>query len=122
MIFYSFNQLNNFLIFLFLGIIFAFINTTLEIIFTLKHQKKLKNIVFYSIFYIFFAIFFIFLLNFFNFGLFSITLLLSIILGFVWFKFVSKNLVVFLQNKWYTIISKNKKEPKCKPIKKKLKH
>jgi len=122
MIFYSFNQLNNFLIFLFCGIILGVINIVLEIIFTLKYAKKIKNIVFYSIFYIFFAIIFIFLLNFFNFGLFSTTLLLSIILGFVWIKYVSKNLVVFLINKWYNIISKNKKEPKCKQNKKKLKH
>ena len=121
MIFYSFNQLNNFLIFLFCGIILGLIYNIFEIIFILNYQKKLKNIVFNGIFYVFFALFFIFLINIFNFGLFSITLTLSIILGFLWFKTVSKKLVVFLKNKCYTLFKKNFKGQKCKN-KKKLKH
>ena len=121
MIFYSFNQLNNVLIFLFCGIILGFIYNTVEIIFLINYQKKIKYIVFNSIFYVFFALFFIFLINIFNFGLLSFSLLASIILGFLWFKAVSKKLVVFLKNKCYTLFNKNSKGTKCK-TKKKLKH
>ena len=66
MIFYSFNQLNNFLIFIFSGFVVAIFNSVLEIIFLINSKKNLKNIVYRCIFYIFFAILFIFLLNLFR--------------------------------------------------------
>lgn len=121
MIFYSFNQLNNVLIFIFFGLILCFIYNIFEIVFLLNLQKKLKNVILNSVFCVISALFFIILSNIFNFGLFSITLLMGSVFGFIWFKFVSKNLVVFLKNKCYTIFNKTRKGTKCKPIKKKLK-
>lgn len=109
MIFSSFNQLNNILIFIFLGIILGLIYCLIEIIFLLNLQKKLKNITINSVFYIFFALFFVFLINIFNFGIFSISLLLALILGFIWIKTLCKKLVVFLKNKWYNIFKTKRK-------------
>lgn len=114
MIFSSFNQVNNVLIFIFFGIVLCLFYITLEILFLLNFKKIFKNIIFNTFFYIFFAIIYIFLINIFNFGLFNIVLLGAFILGFIWFKIASKNLVVFLKNKWYTIISKRKQNAKPK--------
>ena len=108
MIFSTFNQLNCFLLFLYFGIILGLISKIFFILFLNKFQKIIiKNIIF-AIFYTFFSIFFVFLINFYNLGQFSYALILAYILGFLWFNFLSKNLVVFLENKWYTIIRKLK--------------
>ena len=107
MIFSTLNQLNCMLIFLVLGFACAIIFDIFIIIFQIKKsQKKLKiikKIIFESIFFAIFAIFFDIFLNFFNFGKFSITLFLSFVAGFLWFKNTSKKSVEFLQNKCYTI-------------------
>jgi len=110
MIFYSFNQLNNVLIFIFLGIVVSIIKTIINLLFLLNFSKKIKNIAINCIFYMFFTCFFVILLNIFNFGFLNITLFLSYLIGYIWFKSVTKNLVAFYQKKWYTNINKNKKE------------
>lgn len=110
MIFYSFNQLNNFLIFIFSGFFVAIFNSVLEIIFLINSKKNLKNIVFRCIFYIFFAILFVFLLNLFNFGILNLSLLLAMIIGFIWQKKLDKNLVVFFKNKWYNVLTLKRKK------------
>jgi len=112
MIFYSFNQLNTFLIFLFFGLFLELFYNILEIVFLLNSQKKLKNIIINSVFYIIFALFFVILLNIFNFGLFSIVLTATYVLGFIWLKIVSKKLVVFYQEKWYNVLNKRKTNAK----------
>lgn len=106
MIFLSLNQLNCFLIFLFYGIISCFIYKIFCILFLKNYQKKLKFIVFDAIFYTFLMIFLIFLINFLNFGKLSLALIFAFIIGFYSFKTLTKNLVVFLQNKWYNIFIK----------------
>lgn len=107
MIFYSFNQLNCFLIFIFYGIICCLIYNVFNLIFLIKFQKKFKKIIFDSIFYSFFNIFLIFLINFLNFGKINFSILLGYILGFYLTKKSTKNLLVFLENKWYNIFTKN---------------
>lgn len=106
MIFSTINQFNCFLIFLFFGIISNLIYSLFSIIFIKNYQKKFKNIIFDTIFYVFLMIFLIFLINFLNFGKLSFSILLAFILGFYSSKILTKNLVVFLQNKWYTIFNK----------------
>ncbi len=104
MIFSTQNQLNSFLIFILFGLIFGFILQILNIIFLKKYQKNFLKIIFDTIFYGFFSIFFVFLLNFFNFGKFSMTLCLASIIGFLWMKKLTKNLVAFFETKWYNFI------------------
>ena len=118
MIFSTFNQLNNFLIFIFVGLLMAFFYSILEICFLINFKKKLKNIIFNSVFYIFFAVLFVILLNIFNFGKFNISLLLATIGGYVWFRNASKNLVVFLKNKWYNTLNRLKRKTNAKQQKK----
>lgn len=112
MIFLTLNQFNNFLIFIFFGLIFGLIYNIFKIIFVIKKIDKikknifnfLKNTIFFTIFYSIFTIIFVFLLNFYNYGNFSLALLFALFLGKIWFDSISKNLVVFLQNKWYNFI------------------
>ena len=106
MIFSTINQFNCFLIFLFFGIIFNLIYNLFSILFLKKYQKKLKIIIFDAIFYSFLSIFLIFLINFLNFGKLSFSILLAFILGFYLSNILTKKLVVFFQNKWYTIFNK----------------
>lgn len=113
MIFYSFNQFNCFLIFIFCGIICCLIYDLFNLIFLIKFQKKFKKIIFDSIFYCFFNIFLIFLINFLNFGKINFSILLGFILGFSLTKKSNKNLLVFLENKWYNIFN-NKNNKGCK--------
>lgn len=108
MIFQTQNQLNTFLIILFFGLICCLFFNFIKTIFLISFTKKFKKILFCCIFYSIFACFFIFLLIFFNFGIFNISLLLAFILGFIWCNFLFKNLVVFLENKWYTTYNKIK--------------
>ena len=106
MIFSSLNQVNCFLLFLFCGIILGLIS---QIFFTLtlkKYQKIYLKIIFDTIFYAFFSIIFCFLINFFNFGQYSFALIMSYLLGDIWKKNIDKNLIVFLETKWYNIINK----------------
>lgn len=108
MIFSTFNQLNCFLIFIFFGALFGCFANVIFVIFLKEYQKNALKIIFDAIFYSFFAILFIFLINIFNFGKYSFVLLIAIILGFLFIQEVSKNLVVFLQNKWYNLLKKIK--------------
>jgi len=106
MIFNTINQFNCFLIFLFFGIIFNLIYNLFSILILKKYQKKLKIIIFDTIFYSFFSIFLIFLINFLNYGKFSFSILAATIIGFLLNNMLTKNLVVFLENKWYTLYNK----------------
>ena len=115
MIFSTQNQLDCFLIFLFCGIIFGLFLLIFNILFFRKNTKilikNITNCIFSAIFLILFAI----LLNFFNFGKFSISLLLSFFLGYLWFIWLSSNLVVFLKNKCYNVFKSKQREPSnCK--------
>lgn len=98
--------MNCFLLFLFSGIILGLIS---QMFFTLtlkKYQKIYLKIIFDAIFYTFFSIIFCFLINFFNFGQYSFALILAYVLGYIWIKNIDKNLIVFLETKWYNITSK----------------
>lgn len=106
MIFNTLNQFNCFLIFLFFGIISNLIYSLFSILFLKNYQKKIKIIIFDTIFYSFLMIFLIFLINFLNFGKLSFSILLAFICGFLSLKILTKNLVVFLENKWYTTYNK----------------
>ena len=117
MIFQTNNQTTNLIIFLFCGIIVGLISIFYFLLFTQNFQKKSVNLIIFTIFYSFFTIFFIFLTNFLNFGKFSIVLLFSFLLGYVWVKQLVKKSVVILEKKWYTIL--NKLSLKIKALKKK---
>ncbi len=108
MIFSTFNQLNSFIIFLFCGFIYGFICSIFKIIFLIKNEKIIKKSMFDCIFYAFLIVFYYFLTIFLNFGNISLVLLLSLIVGKISFEWLGRNLVVFLQNKWYNIINKRK--------------
>ena len=101
MIFSTINQLNCFILFLFFGIIFGIIYLIFSVLFLKKYQKIFQKIIFEGIFYTFFSIFYVFLINFYNFGKFSLVLIFGCVLGFLWIKFMLKNLVVFFENLWY---------------------
>ena len=120
MIFLTVNQLTCFLLFLFLGIIFALIFNLIKIIFCFNFLKNITKNIFKCVFFSIFAIIFIFFINFFNFGKISISLLLGTILGYVWFDKLATNSVVFLQNKWYNTV-KHKDKKKIKTNESKLK-
>ena len=120
MIFSSLNQLNCFLIFLFLGFLCSFIFNMFFVIFCINFSKNFKKTIFKTIFFSIFSIIFIFFINFFNFGKMSISLLLGTILGYVWFDKLATNSVVFLQNKWYNTV-KHKDKKKIKTNESKLK-
>lgn len=109
MIFSTLNQINCFILFLFFGFIFGIFFQIFSVLFLKKYQKIFQKIVFEGIFYTIFLTFLVFLLNFYNFGQFSLTLLAGYILGFLWLKKLTNNLVVFLENKWYNNIHKEKK-------------
>lgn len=130
MIFSTFNQINTFLVFLFLGVVFGFVfhfvkllyREKAEINFKNKSTKKFKiklkillkklilfkKIIINSLFYLIFGVIFAILINFYNFGIFSIVLLSSSISGFIWSYKSTKNLVVFLQKFWYTKVNERK--------------
>ena len=114
MIFITLNQLNCFLIFIFLGCIFGFIFNLFNILFLKKYQKNFLKIIFDGIFYTFFAIFYVIFLNLFNFGQFNIVLILAIILGFIWVNKMLKNLVAKIELKWYNVVTKFKRKPHAK--------
>ena len=114
MIFSTLNQLNCFLLFIFFGLIFGFFYNLAGILFLKKYQKIFQKIIFDSVFFGFFSIFYVFLINFYNFGIFSITLILGYLIGFLWIKNLGKNLVVFLQEKWYTFLIKRKRNGRGK--------
>ncbi len=109
MIFSTTNQLNCFFIFIFFGLIFGLFFQLFSILFLKKYQKIFQKIIFEGIFYTFFSFFYIFLINFFNFGKISYVLIFAILVGFLWCKKLTNNLVVFLQNKWYNVLTKRKK-------------
>ena len=118
MIFSTFNHLNIFLIFLFLGLIFGFIYLILNIIFLHCFSKNIIKNIINCIFYTFFTCFFNIFINIFNFGKINLTLITSCLVGYVWCLKVFKNLLVFYKNKCYT---KNNKDTQCNQIQKKLK-
>ena len=106
MIFSTLNQFNCFLIFLFFGICSSLIYKFFSIIFLKKYQKKLKIIIFDCIFSIFLIIFLTFLINYLNFGKLSLGIIVAFLTGNLIFNKLVKNLVVFLENKWYNIVNK----------------
>lgn len=108
MIFSTLNQLNCFILSVFIGIIFGLIFSFFEILFLKKYAKIFKKIIFEGIFYSFFAIFYVFFINFYNFGKISYVLILGCVLGFLWAKKVLKNLVGILTDLWYNYIIKKK--------------
>ena len=114
MIFQTQNQLNCIFIFLFFGIAIGVFSIFYFLFFAEKIQKKLIKSLIDIVFYSFFGVFFIFLINFFNIGYFSFSLLSSYIVGYKWIKFSLKNLVVILEQKWYTRINNllKKRKPK----------
>jgi len=115
MIFSTLNQHACFFIFLFFGAIIGFIYSILKIIFLPKNNKNLIKNILNCIFFTIFSLFFVIILNFFNFGKLSCTLIVSYFLSFFAIVKLNKNLVVFLQNKWYNVISKLfKRKVKCK--------
>ena len=101
MIFQTQNHLNSFLIFVFSGIIFGFIFLICNLIFLLKFKKNIQKNIIISTFYLMFFIFFTFLINFFNFGNFSLLLLFTYILSFIWTKSTFNKSVVILEKRWY---------------------
>lgn len=109
MIFSTNNQLNCFLIFSFFGILTGLIFNFFFVIFLKKYQKNIKKIIFDAIFCLFFCIFYIFLINIFNLGIFSISLLVAFSAGLFFSKKATRNLVVFLENKWYNTIKRKTK-------------
>lgn len=106
MIYFTTNQANCFLIFLFFGIISGIILNVFSIIFLKKFINLIKKHIFNCIFTIFFGILFIFLLTIFNFGIFSFSLLFAFLLGLTFPKFAFKKTFVFFENKWYNIFNK----------------
>lgn len=108
MIYSTQNQLNLFLIVTFLGLFSGLIFQLIKFIFKINFSKKIIKNVFFTIFFaIFYFIFNIFLILF-NFGEFSLTLLFGLILGFIWFESLSKNLLVFLKILCYNKFIKRK--------------
>lgn len=122
MIFATVNQLNCFLIFLSLGIIFCLIYNLIKIIFCLNFSKNIKKNIINCVFFSIFAIFFVIFINFFNFGSLSFTLIFACLLGWIVFEMLVKKSVVFLQTKWYNVLNlkhrkgehKSQNESKCK--------
>ena len=108
MIYSTLNQLNSFIIFIFFGNISSFIFSFFSIIFLKFHQKNIKKTIFYAIFYTFLTFFYIFLINVLNFGHYNLSLLFSFIASFYCTNKLSFNLVVFLEQKWYTLLTKFK--------------
>ena len=106
MIFSTLNQINIFIIFLFFGFLIGFIFNIFSTLFLQKYQKNYQKNIFFCIFSAFFVLFFTFLKNIFNFGIFSPALLFGYGASFLYSIKLLKNLVVFLQNKWYTIFIK----------------
>lgn len=108
MIFSTFNQVNCFLIFLFFGIIIGLISKLFFTLILKNYQKIIIKNIFYTVFYTFFSIFFVFLINYYNLGQFNYALIISYLLGYFYFLYISKNLFAFLENKWYNMIIKFK--------------
>ena len=106
MIFSTLNQLNCVFVFLFFGLICGIFFIFFSIVFLLKYQKKYQKNIFFCIFSAIFIIFFAILQNIFNLGKFSLTLFCAYLIAFIWTNKLFKNLVVFLQNKWYTTVNK----------------
>jgi len=109
MIFSTTHQFNCLFVFLFFGIILGIISIIFFGLFLKKFQKKFIIYTLDGVFYTFFSIFFVILLNIFNFGKFSISLILVYLIGYIWINKACKNLVVFLENKWYNIIKHESK-------------
>lgn len=109
MIFSTQNQMNCFLIFVFLGINFYLFYSFFAIIFSINFGKILKKIIFDSIFYAFFAIIFIIFLILFNFGCFSLSLIFAVLIGSFWSKLTFQKSVVFFKNLCYNIKNKKKR-------------
>ena len=120
MIFSSANQLNCLFLFITIGIFAELFANIFFIVFLKNYQKNVIKIIFDSIFYTFFSILFIFSIIYFNFGEFSITLLLSYILGIFWIKILTHKLVVFFECKWYNHIKKKLLERKKRSSERKL--
>ena len=115
MIFATVNQLNCFLIFFSLGIIFNLIFNLIKIIFCLNFSKNIIKNIINCIFFSIFSIIFVIFINFFNFGSLSFTLILACLLGWFLFEMLVKKTVVFLQAKWYNVLNLKHKKGDIKP-------
>lgn len=104
MIFKTINQLEYAIIFLFSGILIGLFNLIFSLFTSKKPVKLFEKITKNTIFYAIFAVFFEILIFFYNFGKFSITLLISYFVGFLWSKFLTRNLVVILKKKCYNAL------------------
>lgn len=106
MIFSTLLQIDAFLGMIFGGIVFYFFYFIINILFFLNNKNNiLKNT--YRVFVcILFTLFYIIFLNLLNFGEFNIFLLFVFVGGFCWCYFTFKNLLAFLQKKWYTFFCK----------------
>ena len=115
MIFSTTQQLNCFLLFVFLGILLSIIFNIFFILFLKNKSKIIKKIILDSVFCTIFCIFFVIFLNLFNFGKFSLALVFAYLLGYFWFKYLVKKTVDKLANKWYNLIKGKIKNEKSKP-------
>lgn len=109
MIFFSLNQLYSFCLVLFCGVVCGLIFTVLSVLFVKNHQNNIVKFIFKFIFGVFFSIFLIFSINVFYFGEFNLIIICSFILGFLWCLKTFKNLLDFLEIKFYYIYIKSYK-------------
>ena len=114
MIFSTQNQFNLFLFFLIFGFFCELIIQLFSVIFLKNYQKKLKIIIFDTVFSTFFAISFVFFIILLNFGKLSFSLILSALIGKFWCDKTNKKLFVFLENKWYNSRKQIKEKRKRK--------
>ena len=105
MIFETQTQFTCLIICVFFGFIVGIIYLLYNLFFTINFKKSSVKTIFFSVFYMFFAIFFIILINFFNYGKFSIVLSCGYIGGFIWAKNIFSNSVVYLEKKWYNVLT-----------------
>ena len=103
MIFFSLNQVCSFCLVLLFGIICGVFNAILGVLLLKNHQNNIFNFIFKLIISFIFVLFLIFSLNKFYFGIFSIVIILGFCLGYIWITTTLKNLLDFLEIKFYYI-------------------
>lgn len=106
MIFSTLLQVDAFFGMIFGGIVFYLFYFLINILFFPKIKNNISKNIHHIFFSLFFTLFFIIFLNLLNFGEFNIFLLIVYVAGFCWVYFTFKNLLAFLQNKWYTFFCK----------------
>ena len=106
MIFFATSQLYSFCLILMCGIFFGLFYGVFEIILVKKHQNNIIDFIFKFIFSLIFSIFLIYSINIFYFGDFNLIIISAFILGFVWCKKSTQNLLDFFEIKFYYIYIK----------------